>query len=164
MMAAKPSRTSILEFYSHDELLDLAKESAKQERENQLAAVQQKLSAISEMVGGTTIIPSHVGRPLGRPPGRSAKKSPGRPKGSGTKSTAKKSSRKRAKNEKSLAEYILDVLNKKPKGVPEIMEAIQENGYQTTSSNPKRLLYMELNKQAKKGIIQSKGRGKYIRK
>lgn len=156
-MAVKPSKTTILQFYSLDELLELVKLKSQEEVQQGLSDLQ---NALSSLMGGSA--PAKAGRPAGRPP-KTGKR--GRPKGStNVKTASKKSSRKRAKNEKPLADFLLDILNKTPKGVPEIMEELEDKGYKTSSSNPKRLLYLELTKQSKKGTIQSKGRGKYIKK
>lgn len=158
-MAAKPSQSTILQFYSLDELLELVKLKSQEEVQQGLTQLQEALSGI---VGGSAPPKAKVGRPAGRPPKKGKR---GRPKGStNVKTKAKKTSRTRAKNEKPLADFLLDILNKKPKGVPQIMEELDKKGYNTSSSNPKRLLYLELSKQSKKGVIQSKGRGKYIKK
>lgn len=169
-MAAKPSQSTILKFYNLDELLELVKLKTKEEVKEGLSELQR---ALTKLVSGEE--QKSPGRPAGRPAGRPPKKTGkrGRPKGSTNVKSAKtektvkssaKNSGKRAKNEKPLGEFLLDILDKTPKGLAKIMEELNNKGYTTTSSNPKRLLNLELTKQKKKGTILSKGRGLYIKK
>ncbi|QDT39207.1 hypothetical protein [Stratiformator vulcanicus] len=84
------------------------------------------------------------------------KKSPGRPKKSKAatstpkkkKSVKKKKSSggRRARNTKSLKDYILDILAKNKKGLDlnEMMDAVQKEGYKSKSADFKTVLYQTL--------------------
>ena len=145
-MPIKPSQEKILQSYSFDELLDLVKIQAKRETEKRLEDAKKHLSALTDLVTGEA--PRVVRR-----------RRRGRRKAAAV--AIVKTRRRRARNKKTLRDHLLAVLDKKPKKIKEILDAIQSTGYKSLAKDPKRVLYTELKKQVSQGTVKKNGRGMY---
>jgi hypothetical protein len=134
---ARPSALDSMNIGQLQELL-LARKSEVSKLHKHRAELAKKLAKIDTKLGridGSVGLRSRVGAPL--PAGR-----------------------KRAKNPKSLADMIHDALaNGKPAGVGDIMEAVQDAGYHTTSASFRGIVNQTLIKD--KRFTSSGERGMY---
>lgn len=167
-MANKPSTDTVLRFYSLDELLGLVKEKARMDVSEKLQAAKNHLLALTGALGGgVSSAPAEIGTPRkgrrGRPP--KAEKQTAAVKTAGRRGRPPKAAGKNAKNSggESLSSLLMDVLDKTPKGIEDLMNDLSKQGWNSKSKDPRRVLYLELGKQVKKGTIQKSSRGQYMK-
>jgi hypothetical protein len=100
----------------------------------------------------------------GRPPGSGAKRGPGRPPGSGAKKVAGRpgGSGRRARNEMNLVDALSLTLKGKTMGVSEVADAVQRDGYKTTSPNFRTIVNQALLSNSK--VFKKVSRGQYTAK
>jgi len=132
-------------------LAEIKRRQSKLPRLKKLAArLQRKLDAVtSEIAALGGALPSKPGRKPGPKPGRKAA------------GKARKSAR-RPKNEITLAEAIIKVLDKEtPKNAAAIIAGITKLGYKSSSKNLPTIIYQTL---AKDKRVRKSGRGLYVLK
>lgn len=168
-MANKPSTDTVLRFYSLDELLGLVKEKARMDVSEKMQAAKNHLLALTGALGGGAFsAPSEVGMTRkgrrGRPPKAEkpllVKKTPGR-RGRPPKAAGKTAGN--GVEHESLSRLLMEVLDKSPKGIEDLMEDLKRQGWNSKSKDPRRVLYLELGKQVKKGTVQKASRGLYVK-
>jgi hypothetical protein len=153
-MAVKPNEDTILQTYSLDELIDLVKEKAQMEIDDKLNLAKEQLVSV---FGESTTAPTRSAQPQ-----RSAKATA--PAGTRRKGRPKGATGRGKGNKMSLGDYINEVMTDKPMNVDEIMNSINALGYSSNAKDPRRILYLELKKQAEKGNVKKTGRGMYAKK
>ncbi len=141
---AKPNASTILQHYSLSELLDLVKAKAQQNETSALDEARSHLDALSQVIGGRKAAPK-------------AKMSEPKPED-------KRGKERSSGKKKSLGDHLIAVLGSKPMKIEEIMEALNAQGYKSKANDPRRVLYLELNKQVKNKAIEKVGRGTYTGK
>lgn len=170
-MSTRPSKQEILSSYSLDEILDLVKERARVEADERLEYAKNQIMALTGALSGSSrpSAPTPKPAPAPEPVSEFARGRRGRPKGStnkkavaGRRGRPKGSVSGRGNGERMPLNALLqEVLNDNPKGIEEIMNALQKRGWESKSKDPRRVLYLELGKQVEKGNIQKSGRGMY---
>ena len=128
--------------------------SGLRRRYEKLLAAAEKIAGQIRSAGGDLVgAPAREGRRgPGRPPG-SGRRGPGRPRGSG--------GRRRPKNEMNLVESLAKVLKGKTMSVTEVADAVQKEGYKTTSANFRTIVNQTL---IKSPAFRKVGRGQYTAK
>ncbi|RJP28587.1 MAG: hypothetical protein C4527_11665 [Candidatus Omnitrophota bacterium] len=147
-MAVKPNPSTILDTYSLEEILDLAKEKEKRNKDEHMAEAKRYLDYLSKFMGQTDSEPEIEIEMEPPAPVKEIR--------------AKTVQRNRPKI--PLSELLVNVIGSKPMGVNDILEALQQNGWKSKSSDPRRILYLELKKQVEKGTIDKAARGEYVKK
>jgi len=141
-MEAKPPVETILQTYSLEELLDLAKMKARRLTDENLEALKKHIdSFIPEKSGGVGITAGREWK-ITKPP----------------------EPEMRAEKKMSLGRCVLEVLGSEPLKIDKIMEAVLARGYKSRSKNLKQMLAVELSKQVKKNTIKKVKPGVYVRK
>ncbi len=142
---AKPNASTILQYYSLGELLDLVKTKAQQNENDILNEARSHVDALNKAFGSSM------------PAAAPAKKRGPKPKmkREKVKSTGKK---------RSLGDHLIEVLGPEPMKIEEIMDAIKAEGYKSKAKDPRRVLYLELKKQVNNNAIEKVGRGMYTSK
>lgn len=140
-MPTKPTTLSILQTYSLDELMDMAREKATMESQQKFQAIRDQLRVMESMVSGEEQPASGTMRMR-----RAGKSTRGR----------------KPAGEPSLRDYLLKALGSDPMNVEQILEAITAMGYHSQAQDPRRVLYLELNKLANSGKVKKAGRGLYL--
>ncbi len=147
-MPSKPNAESILENYSLQEIIDLAKEKNTRIINERISEAQNTLSNLIESMGHSVEEPIELKEE--EPPQTKPKyrKKPGPKSGS----------------KLPLSELLLDTLGDEPMDMQGIIDELEKKGWKTKSSEPRRVLYQELKKQINKGNIRKEGRGLYAKK
>lgn len=140
-MPTKPTSLAILQTYSLEELLDLCREKATLEAEEKIQIVREHVTILNTLISSDEN-PQELSRRLVR----SGKSTRGR----------------KAAGELSLRDYLLKVLHDEPMNVDQILEEIVKLGYHSQAQDPRRVLYLELNKLSSSGKIAKAGRGLYL--
>lgn len=155
-MTAKPSEKTILQTYSLNELLDLIKEKARIEADEQMESVRQQLNTLTQSLIGThqKVTPSIV-KSLGRR---------GRPRKDAFETQSEMRSERSGRKKTPLGQLLQQVLGSTPMKIEEIMTALREQGYKSKSKDPRRILYLELKKQVANKNIRKTGRGMYTQR
>ncbi len=180
MMPVKPSVSLILSTYSLDELIELVKEKAQDDLQEQLKMAREHLRALSESMGGKLhsfsegmpVVKGRRGRPKGSKGvvkedfSNDSLPKMGRRQSLQSEDNAeglKQSTRKRATNKIPLGAHLNEILGAVPMDIDSIMKALQQRGYTSKSSDPRRVLYLELRKQIEKGNAVKSERGMYAK-
>lgn len=156
-MVAKPSEKTILQTYSLNELLDLIKEKARIDAEEQMDMVRQHLSTLSKAMGGA--FPKSTPGIADKIQGRR-----GRPRKDDSESASAPAAGRGGRKKTPLGQLLQQVLGPEPMGIEEIMEGLKAQGYKSKSKDPRRVLYLELKKQVENKNIKKSGRGMYALK
>jgi len=128
LMPQKPSQETVLSFYSHDEILELAKQKAKMNIQERLGEATAHLDALSGLFSGSGSTPTRKKGRRGRPKGSSTKITVAKKKAS-TKKTAKKSTAKKVVSNKSVSKKA--TTKSKPKVSQKVSGKIQEKTTRT---------------------------------
>ncbi len=145
-MAAKPNLETILQTYSLDELLDLARTKARRMEEERLNEARRHYEALTKMIESEESKIEPVSEP------EETKPTVSRPRG-----------RKPSGKKKSLGDHIIEVVGSTPMKIDEILAAIRENGYKSKAKDPRRVLYLELKKQILNNNLLKVDRGRYVK-
>lgn len=159
MMVAKPAAQTILSTFTLDELIDLVKDKAQMEVDEKLNEAKDQLVSF---FGEASSKPAAVQKTIktvkkgkrGRPP--MAAKAP---------KVESDTPRGRGRGKKlSLGGFLLQALTNSPQNIESIMSGLKTVGYKSSAKDPRRILYLELNKQVKKGNAIKTDRGMYALK
>jgi len=142
-MMEKPSIETILNSYSMEELLEIAKMKARIQIEKTIEEFKTHLFSFSY----SGIQPEFQEKEQDVPRVDS-------------KSIIKVKHQETGKK-KSLKKRILEVVGKKPMSVDEIINALVEGGYESNAQDARRVLYHELGRLINSGALKKAGRGMY---
>ena len=142
-MMEKPNIETILDFYSMEELLEIAKMKARMQLEETIEEFKAYLFSFSYF----GIKPEFQEKEQDVPRADS-------------KSIIKVEHEETGKK-KSLKKRILEVVGKKPMTVDEIINALVERGYESKAQDSRRVLYHELGRLINSNALQKAGRGMY---
>jgi len=140
-MMEKPSIETILNSYSMEELLEIAKMKARMQIEETIEEFKAHLFSYSGIQPEFEEKEQDVPRADSR-------------------SIIKVEQRKTVEK-KSLKKRVLEVVGKKPMSVDEIINALVERGYESKAQDARRVLYHELGRLINSGSLKKAGRGMY---
>ncbi|MEO1009014.1 MAG: hypothetical protein AAFX79_10625 [Planctomycetota bacterium] len=131
------------------------REAEAEELEAERAELVDRIDEIDAHLAEIDALAAGAGTSQG---GRSKKKR----RTSGRKKTTKRGARRRPKNDMNLVDALAHTLKGKTMSVTEVAEAVQKNGYKTTSPNFRTIVNQTLIKH--KGTFSKQGRGLYTAK
>lgn len=162
-MPGKRIDDAILTRYSLEELIELAKEKAQMDIQEQLDVARNHIAAFSQAMTGHSASPA-AGSIKGR---RGSHKTSQKVKKAAASRPPihnegiEKTSRERASNKIPLGAHLAEILGDEPMNIETIMCSLDSRGYVSKSKDPRRVLYLELKKQIDKGVVRKSSRGMY---
>lgn len=157
-MINKPKTEQILATYSQEEILELLKMKVVQDATNYIENFQRNLSNMTNVFRGSPL-PDLINPAAGYQ--RTETAPTGKRRGRPARHTAQEGSEASEGTKQNLGELILQVLGEEPMKIPEILEGVQNLGWQSKSNNPRLIISQELARQVKSGSIEKVERGSY---